>query len=389
MVLFEIVAYSPSHTPSFEFWTAAGVSVLAGVVFWASGRGRNHKARKVLEERLWRKLVRDCRALGHARRLFLVVASACCIAGMAFFMQKIFWFGGVTIGLVMFNMGAFEPAERVFVSIPAFAGYKGEMTLIGTWDGEQVSANEQRWLLVTNTIANVYGTHSSQLARRFSIMGEKYRCAGAIAWDAGEKSGAKEDFERSIDWYRKSLALYEEPQLFESGDCLEVYSNIAFCQLRLNRMDEAVATFRRARMLIPVSADHQNFSSSVGRLGLVAYDAGLDLDAGELFDMADYHRVTAEPYSENWLWIPLAGLSFVALAQLVRMCALTGLSLVWSRTLLLNREMNNGVSIEETCAETAFRDCDNLVTLELLRGNVQAAEKHSIQLLKVAQQNCK
>jgi tetratricopeptide (TPR) repeat protein len=244
------------------------ICTLLGTAMFVCGKQRR-RIQKEHIDLLWRKIISDHQALNTARIGLCALSNILCIIGIVISLYFIYCSLIVSSGLLAAQTGAYELCERIFVIRPNFIYCEGNMTIVGTWEGKQKSEpHSPRELLVTEAIAKVYGEGSEQVAHRYLLLGERYRCNGVKAWQAGRDASAAENFQISLKWYRKASSLFRLSK--NSDELIEVLSNISYCQIKLGCTKEAVRTFEECCALISTHGSDENLGSALDRLALVA-----------------------------------------------------------------------------------------------------------------------
>jgi len=115
---------------------------------------------------------------------------------------------GVSAGITLAEVGAFELSERIFSATPFPDGSRGSLSLTGTWDIISTRAfNSIREARVNTVVSKVYGADSIELARRYQVLGEKYRAHATQLYFEGKKEAMKEFYVASSKLYGDSATL--------------------------------------------------------------------------------------------------------------------------------------------------------------------------------------
>ncbi len=345
-------------------WEFVSFSI-AGVLCFLGGIGLiAYNRRGVIQrtDRFWQRIGSLYPFFEFARRGARLVLSTLCLVGITLSFQGIVWYGGVSIGLIAAEIGAYETAERVFV-LTTPGDWKGNLSLTDTWDGQQFSDFSTE-LLVNDAIKTVYGASSGQIAHRFAKLGERHRAAGVNAWLDHQQLYANGNFAESVSWYRKSLSLYQKER--DLGEYFDALTNIAYCQTKLGHIKEALVPFKEARAMIWWNT---NYPSAIERLGLVASYAGNYAESNALWALAEDLRSLPQPYYFPREWLPLIGLAVIVFIRLARNPALTLLAFICFRT--------NKAS--------ELHHYDRMVTLELARGRIDKADAYCKKMLRLIQ----
>ncbi len=205
----------------------------------------------------------------------------------------------------------------------------------------------------------------------YAGLGDKFRCAGVKEWFSGNTYNARENFAEAVGWYEQALLLYR--QRGNSGKCVDVLSNIAYCQIKQGFVDQALASSKEASRFSAFSGDTELSKLTLERLALVATYAGHDQEAFLLWSRASNYSTSSEDDELNPVCFAIAGLLFVFLTNYTRKVFLSFLAFHWSARI---HSVTNRFELLE--------QMDRLVTLELARGNIKVADRFSIYMLNIA-----
>lgn len=280
--------------------------------------------------------------------------------------------GGVSIGTVLAEVGAFELSERIFSATPFLSGSRGSLSLTGTWDTKSTRAfNPIREVRVNTVISKVYGADSIELAHRYLVLGEKYRAHATQLYLDGKKEAMKEFYVAGSDWYRVAATLYLRQM--DLGSYSEALSNVAYCEDKLGHGEASLTAYRESKKYIFYCSPGER-RSIYKRLSLVADYSGLAAEADECWANANSIIVPERKSG-----------SYVDYSLLLLVISVAGLrGLFW---LYLNIESAVAARAERRIKDDLkrLRLLDMMVDLELARGDIEKADSYSIRCLRMAE----
>lgn len=280
---------------------------------------------------------------------------------------------GVSAGIALAEVGAFELSERIFSATPFPDGSRGSLSLTGTWDIISTRAfNSIREARVNTVISKVYGADSIELAHRYQVLGEKYRAHATQLYFEGKKEAMKEFYVASSKLYGDSATLYLRQM--DLGSYSEALSNVAYCEDKLGHGVAALRAYRESKKYVFYCSPEER-RSIYKRLFLVAENSRLAAEADECWANANSIFV---PEKKSGRYI-----DYLLFFIVISVGALRGLfrlhlyieSAVAARTeRRIKDELNR------------LRFLDMMVDLELARGDIEKADSYSIRCLRMAEE---
>lgn len=282
--------------------------------------------------------------------------------------------GGVSAGITLAEVGAFELSERIFSATPFPDGSRGSLSLTGTWDIISTRAfNSIREARVNTVISKVYGADSIELARRYQVLGEKYRAHATQLYFEGKKEAMKEFYVASSKLYGDSATLYLRQM--DLGSYSEALSNVAYCEDKLGHGVAALRAYRESKKYVFYCSPEER-RSIYKRLFLVAENSRLAAEADECWANANSIFVPEKKSGRYYI-------DYLLFFIVISVGALRGLfrlhlyieSAVAARTeRRIKDELNR------------LRFLDMMVDLELARGDIEKADSYSIRCLRMAEE---
>lgn len=280
---------------------------------------------------------------------------------------------GVSAGIALAEVGAFEFSERIFSATPFPDGSRGSLSLTGTWDADSTRAfNSIREARVNAVISKVYGSDSAELAHRYQVLGEKYRASATRLYLDGEKEAMKRYYVASSEWYRDAATLYLRQM--DLGSYSEALSNVAYCENKLGHGEAALRAYRESKKYV-FYCSIADRKSICDRLGIVACQNGLAEEGEALWSKAN-SIIVPEKKSESCA-------DYTLLLFVISVGCLRGLFLLY-----LNIESSIAARAERRIKDELkrLRFLDMMVDLELARGDFEKADSYSIRCLRMAEE---
>lgn len=305
---------------------------------------------------------------------FVVPLMSCLALGLVILMMfnVSLYRGGVSAGIALAEVGAFELSELIFSATPFIDGSRGSLTLTGTWDADSTRAfNSIREARVNSVISKVYGADSIELAHRYLVLGEKYRAHATQLYLDGKKEAMKEFYVAGSDWYRDAATLYLRQM--DLGSFSEALSNVAYCENKLGHGEAALRAYRESKKYVFYCSPGER-RSIYKSLFWVANYSGLAAEADECWANAN-SIVVPERKSGSCA-------DYSLLLLVISVACLRGLFCIY---LALVSVCSPGAEKRITGVRERLAFLDRMVDLELARGDLEKADSYSIRFLRMAE----
>ncbi|PZM77765.1 MAG: hypothetical protein DKT66_26155 [Candidatus Melainabacteria bacterium] len=336
---------------------ASVIAVLIGCIALCAKKER----RLFALEKDWTTILQQSRLLSGLRVSYLFASCITLLIFSAFFSTCIFDNSAKALACLMSDVGQYELAERIYRSAPDLNHNKasGRYSSMAAWHSSSTREDPNTLRMKNAAVAAVYGSQSRQMAGRYFYLG--------LTCEQGRENRDPE----AIYWHNKALLLYQQNHAVTK--CVDALAQMAILQDESNKQ-ESKRLLAQAARLMP-SIDEEPFVCTP----IIQYLAQRngDKEQSELFRRSfEKHRTPAE----STPWWPDVSLTLFAifgssvgslLAKEQAVAALTG------RTARNCSKVTNVQALIELLTQ--------LITLNLIRGNSEAAEHNSLLLLALAE----
>ena len=347
-------------TVSLEEWgVAAGILILIGVVKISE---RREKCNIALNHE-WNKILAGSRILcvfrvGYFLATFIILSLFICFFAINSFDQS-----AKALACLLSDVNQYELAERVYRVAPDLNHNKtsGRYNSMAVWHSSSTSEDSETVQGKNAAVAAVYGSESREMAGRFFYL-------GLTCENKGTRTGELE----AIYWHKKAYLLYQHNHAITK--CVDALTQIAVFQDGFNK-PEFKRTITQAARLMP-HLDEEPFASTLTLLPYYAKRDGDDKQA-KLFENALEKRRSIPQES------PLLALTAIVLFALFS--SRSGCSLVKALVLNTLTTRRQQTYQRATNSHAQFKLLNELVTLNLLRRNLQIANEQSVSMLAIAE----
>ncbi len=312
-------------------------------------------------EKDWTKILQRNRLLSGLQVSYLLASCMTLLVFSAFFSTCIFDNSAKALACLMSDVGQYELAEHIYRSAPDLNHNKasGRYSSMAAWHSSTTHEAPNTLRMKNAAVAAVYGCQSPQMAGRYFYLG--LTCGqGRVNRDS-----------EAIYWHNKALSLYQQNQAITK--CVDALAQMAILQDESNKQESKRLLAEAARLL--PSIDEEPFVCTP----IIQYLAQRngDKEQSELFRRSfEKHQTSAE---STPLWA-LASLTLFAIFGSGVGCSLAKELSVATLTMRTARDCSKATNLQ-----VLMESLNELTTLNLIRGNSQAAEHNSLLLLALAE----
>jgi hypothetical protein len=346
-------------TASLEDWgVAAAILILIRVVMIFERREQctvalNHE---------WNRILARSRILCGLRVAYFLASSMILSVFFCFFAVSSFDQGAKSLACLLSDVNQYELAERVYRLAPDLDHNRnsGRYNSMAAWHSSSTCEDPDTVQRKNAAVAAVYGSQSREMAGRFFYL-------GLTCENKGTRTGELE----AIYWHKKAYLLYQHNHAITK--CVDALTQIAIFQDGFNK-PEFKRTIAQAARLVP-QLDEEPFVSTPMLLPYYSKRDGDDEQA-KLFKRGLEKR---RSMPESPLW------ALTAIVLLALFGSRFGGSLVKALVLKTLTTRMQQTYQRATNSHAQFELLNELVTLNLLRRNLQGANEQSVSMLAIAE----
>lgn len=314
-----------------------------------------------IQEQDWKGILQRNRLLSGLRVSYLLASCMTLLVFSAFFSTIIFDNSAKALACLMSDVGQYELAERIYRSAPDFNQNKvsGRYSTMAAWHSSSTHEAPETLRMKNAAVAAVYGSQSRQMADRYFYLG--------LTCGQGRENRDPE----AIYWHNKALSVYQQNHAITK--CVDALAQMAILQDESNKQ-ESKRLIAEAARLVP-SIDEEPFVCTP----IIRYlaERNGDKEQSELFRKSfEKHQTSAE---STPLWA-LASITLFAIFGSGVGCSLAREQAVATLAKRTARDCSKATNLQ-----ALMESLHQLTTLNLIRGNSQAAEHNSLLLLTLAE----
>lgn len=313
--------------------------------------------------REWNKILAKSGILCGLRISHFVVSTTILTFFICFFAINSLEQGGHAIACMLSDAKQYELAERVYRLAPDLSQNKssGRYSSMSVWHSSFTHEDPDTISLKNAAVATVYGPKSREMAKRFFYLGLTFENQGSRAAEL-----------EAIYWHHKAYSVYKHNHAITK--CIDALTQIAIFQDGYDT-PEFKRLMRQAAQLTP-QLDEEPFASTVSILPYFARRNG-DNQQALLFEQAfeKHKNIPQETDPSVRIIVVLFALFSSRLgSSLAKALTLRAMAIC------AQKNYQNASNLDARC-----KSLDQLVTLNLIRQNVQLADEQSALLLASAE----
>ena len=310
----------------------------------------------------WNKILARSRILCGLRVGYFLASSIILSVFFCFFAISSFDQSAKALACLLSDVGQYELAERVYRLAPDLDHNKTSerYNSMAAWHSSSTCEDPGIVQRKNAAVAAVYGSQSREMAGRFFYL-------GLTCENKGTRTGELE----AIYWHKKAYSVYKHNHAITK--CVDALTQIALFQDGFNK-PEFKRTIAQAARLVP-QLDEEPYVSTPILLPYFAQRDGDDKQA-KLFEKALEKRRSIQ---ESPLW------ALTAIVLLALFGSRFGGSLVKALVLKTLTTRMQQTYQRATNPHAQFKLLNELLTLNLIRRNLQVANEQSVSMLAIAE----